>query len=186
IVQGLNNRSLAEHSYTFLLVDALVLLNREEGRVRYRAAMIAGGIIEVGYGVILGLMLGDCDSEACWRELFGGVKFRGLRGVDFVVSDSHGGLVKALQTEFQGCTRQRSQTHYMPNIFEATPKAMQKEVYKLVRSILDAHDHKKARMLMNEFVEEYAEKSTKDVKVLDEGFDDVTEVLVLPDLYRRS
>ncbi|MEX1406700.1 transposase, partial [Hydrogenibacillus schlegelii] len=38
---------------------------------------------------------------------------------------------------------------------------------------------------MNEFVEEYAEKTPKAVKVLEEGFDDVTAVLVLPDRYRR-
>ncbi|KWW96714.1 transposase [Hydrogenibacillus schlegelii] len=185
IVQGWNNRSLAEHRYPFLLVDALVLRIREEGRVRSRAAMIAVGINEEGYREILGLMLGDSESEASWREFFAWLKNRGLRGVDVVVSDSHGGLVKALQTEFQGCTWQRCQTHFMRNILDATPKALQKEVYKRVRAILDAPDLKTARLLMNEFVEEYAEKAPKAVKVLEEGFDDVTAVLVLPDRYRR-
>lgn len=180
IVQGWNNRSLAEHRYPFLLVDALVLRIREEGRVRSRAAMIAVGINEEGYREILGLMLGDSESEASWREFFAWLKNRGLRGVDVVVSDSHGGLVKALQTEFQGCTWQRCQTHFMRNLLDATPKALQKEVYKRVRAILDAPDLKTARLLMNEFVEEYAEKAPKAVKVLEEGFDDVTAVLVLP------
>ncbi|SIT15469.1 Transposase, Mutator family, partial [Alicyclobacillus vulcanalis] len=43
----------------------------------------------------------------------------GLSGVDIVVSDSHSGLVKALQTEFQGCTWQRRQTHFMRNLLDA-------------------------------------------------------------------
>ncbi|ACV58542.1 IS256 family transposase [Alicyclobacillus acidocaldarius] len=185
IGQGWNHRSLAEHRYPFLLVDALVLRIREEGRDRSRAAMIAVGINEEGYRGILGLMLGDSESEASWREFFAWLKNRGLRGVDVVVSDSHGGLVKALHTEFQGCTWQRCQTHFMRNLLDATPKALQEEVYQQVRAVLDAPDLKTARLLKDAFVEAYAEKAPKAVQVLEDGFDDVTAVLVLPERYRR-
>lgn len=79
IVQGWNNRSLAEHCYPFLLVDALVLRIREEGRVRSRAAMIAVGINEEEHCEIRGLMLGDSESDASWREFFAWLKNWGLR-----------------------------------------------------------------------------------------------------------
>ncbi|MBX5437132.1 MAG: IS256 family transposase [Alicyclobacillaceae bacterium] len=185
IVHAWNNRSLREHQYPFVFVDALVLRVREDDRVRSRAAMIATGVNEEGYREVLGLMLGDSESEASWREFFSWLKSRDLRGVDIVVSDSHSGLVKALQTEFQGCTWQRCQTHFMRNLLDATPKALQEEVYKRVRAILDAPDMKTARMLKNDFVEEYADKAPKAVQVLEDGFDDVTAVLALPDRYRR-
>jgi putative transposase len=185
IVYAWNHRSLRERRFPFVLVDALVLKIREDGRVRSRAAMIAVGINEEGYREVLGLMLGDSESEASWREFFAWLKSRDLRGVDVVVSDSHSGLVKALQTEFQGCTWQRCQTHFMRNLLDATPKALQEDIYKRVRAILDAPDLKTARVLMNEFVEEYADKASKAVRVLEDGFDDVTAVLVLPDRYRR-
>jgi putative transposase len=185
IVQAWNNRSLREHRYPFVLVDALVLRIREDDRVRSRAAMIATGVNEEGYREILGLMLGDSESEASWREFFSWLKSRDLRGVDIVVSDSHSGLVKALQTEFQGCTWQRCQTHFMRNLLDATPKALQEDVYKRVRAILDAPDVKTARILKNEFVEEYVNQAPKAVQVLEDGFDDVTAVLVLPDRYRK-
>ncbi|WP_067937141.1 IS256 family transposase [Alicyclobacillus kakegawensis] len=185
IVHAWNNRSLREHCYPFVLVDAFVLKIREDGRVRSRAAMIAVGINEKGYREVLGLMLGDSESEASWREFFAWLKRRDLRGVDMVVSDSHSGLVKVLQTEFQGCTWQRCQTHLMRNLLDATPKALQEDVYKRVRAILDAPDLKTARLLMNEFVEEFADKAPKAVRVLEDGFDDVTAVLALPDRYRR-
>ncbi len=185
IVHAWNNRSLREHRYPFVLVDALVLRIREDDRVRSRAAMIATGVNDEGYREILGLMLGDSESEASWREFFSWLKSRDLRGVDIVVSDSHSGLVKALQTEFQGCAWQRCQTHFMRNLLDATPKALQEDVYKRVRAILDAPDVKTARILKNEFVEEYIEHAPKAVQVLEDGFDDVTAVLVLPDRYRR-
>ncbi|MEX1385057.1 hypothetical protein AB1399_02545, partial [Hydrogenibacillus schlegelii] len=59
-----------------------------------------------------------------------------------------------------------------------TPKALQKEVYKRVRAILDAPDLKTARLLMNEFGEEYSENAPKSVNVLEEGFYDLTAVQV--------
>ena len=73
----------------------------------------------------------------------------------------------------------------MRNLLDATPQALQEEVYKHVRAILDAPDMKTARMLQNDFVEEYADTAPKAVQVLEDGFDDVTAVLALPDRYRR-
>lgn len=185
IVEAWNNRNLREKRYPFVLVDALVVRIREDGRVRPRAVMIATGINEDGYREILGLMIGDSESESSWREFFAWLKARDLRGVDIVVSDSHAGLVRALQAEFQGCTWQRCQTHFMRNLLDATPKALHEEVHKRVRAILDAPEMKTARLLKDEFVAEYAERAPKAVRVLEDGFDDVTAVLDLPDRYRR-
>lgn len=139
IVHAWNNRNLREHTYPFLIVDAMVLKIREEGRVRSRSVMIATGINEEGYREILGLMLGDSESEASWTEFFSWLKSRDLRGVDIVVSDSHSGLVNAVKAQFQGCTWQRCQTHFMRNLLDATPKSLQGDVYGRVRAILDAH-----------------------------------------------
>ncbi|GLG01622.1 IS256 family transposase [Alicyclobacillus hesperidum subsp. aegles] len=185
IVQAWNERNLREKRYPFVLVDAIVLRIREEGRVRSRAAMIATGVNEDGYREILGIMLGDSESEASWSEFFSWLKSRDLRGVDIVVSDSHGGLVRALQTQFQGATWQRCQTHFMRNFLDATPKNLHDELYGKVRSILDAPDVETARLLMNQVVSDYSEKAPKAIQVLENGFDDITAVLSLPERYRK-
>jgi putative transposase len=44
IVTAWNNRKLRERFYLFLIVDALVLKVREEGRVRSRGVMLAYGV----------------------------------------------------------------------------------------------------------------------------------------------
>ena len=185
IVQGWNNRNLREHRYPFVLVDAIVLKIREDGRVRSRAAMIATGVNEEGYREILGIMLGDSESEASWSEFFSWLKGRDLRGTDVVVSDSHAGLVKALKAQFQGCTWQRCQTHFMRNFLDATPKALHDELYGRVRAMLDAPDVKTARLLYDQIVADYMDKAPKAISVLENGFDDVTAVLSLPDKYRK-
>jgi putative transposase len=184
IVQAWNERPLKEHRYPFLLVDALVVKVREDGRVRARSVMIATGINEEGYREILGVMLGDGESEVGWRGFFAWLKERGLSGVDVVVSDSHQGLVKALLACFSGCTWQRCQTHFMRNLLDATPKSLQTEVYQRVRAILDAPDPDTARLLLNQALRD-SEKAPKAMRVLEEGFDDATAVLALPERYRR-
>ncbi len=82
------------------------------------ARAIATGINEEGYREILGIMLGDSESEASWSEFCSWLKQRDLRGVDVVVSDSHSGWVKALHAQFQGATWQRCQTHFMRNFMD--------------------------------------------------------------------
>ena len=99
-----NERDLSSQEYPFLLVDALVIRVRKSGRVRLSSVLLATGINREGYREILGLMLGDSESEATWSEFFGRLKARGLKGVDLVVSDDHKGLVNAIEMHFQGAT----------------------------------------------------------------------------------
>ncbi len=53
----------------------------------------------------------------------------------------------------------------MRNLLDATPKALQEEVYQQVRAVLDALDLKTARLLKDAFVEAYAEKALKAVQM---------------------
>jgi transposase-like protein len=186
IVTAWNSRSLREKSYPFIIVDAMVIKVREDGRVRQRGVLIAVGINEDGYREVLGLMVGDSESEESWSEFFSWLKQRGLHGVDIIVSDHHKGLIKAIRQYFQGATWQRCQTHFMRNILDKAPKALQKEIHAKVRAILDAPDTKTARMLLNQVLDEYRPKATKAMDVLEEGFEDAIAVLELPERYRKK
>lgn len=184
VVEAWNNRSLKEHQYPFLMVDAIVVKVREDERVRSRAILVAIGFSDEGEREILGMMVGDSESEESWKEFFTWLKSRDLRGVDFVISDSHSGLVKAVKAAFQGCTWQRCQVHFMRNLLAAAPKKLHEELRKRVRGVLDAPDLKTARLLAAQVTEDYADTAPKVVELLDNAFDDVTAVLVLPEMYR--
>jgi len=185
IITAWNSRPLREKSFPFVIVDAMVIRVREEGRVRQRSVLIAVGINEDGYREVLGLMIGDSESEDSWSEFFSWLKQRGLHGVDLVVSDHHSGLVQAICRHFQGATWQRCQTHFMRNIFDKTPKALQKELHAKLRAIFEAPDPRTARMLLNQVLDEYRDKAPKAMEILEEGFEDAIAVLELPEPYRR-
>jgi putative transposase len=185
LVSAWNERDLSERRYPFVLVDALVLKVRENGRVRARSALLAIGVNDAGYREILGLQLGDSESERSWVEYFVWLKSRGLAGVDLVVSDHHGGLVNAVRLQFQGATWQRCQTHLSANVSDATPKALQETVHRRVRAIFAAPDAETARVLLARFSDDYQHSAPAAVATLERGFDDATAVLALPDPYRR-
>src|SRR5690554_3411059 len=172
LVNAWNNRDLRDKHYRFVLADALVLKIREEGRVCSRGIMIAIGVNSEGYREVLGLMLGDSESEASWSQFFSWLKSRNLRGVEFVVSDDHSGLVKAVRRHFQGVTWQRCQTHFMRNIMDATPKSAKEEFYPHLRAILDAPDIGTARLLLNQTLETFEKKAPKAMQILEMGFDE--------------
>jgi transposase-like protein len=185
LVSAWNERSLGEQRYPFVLVDGLVVKIREDGRVRSRSALVAIGINEAGYREILGLQLGDSESERSWVEFFVWLKRRGLAGVDLVVSDHHSGLVNAVRLQFQGATWQRCQTHLSANVTDATPKALQETVHRRVRAIFEAPDTATARLLLAAFCAEFEHTAPAAVATLEHGFDDATAILALPDLYRK-
>lgn len=173
-------RPLHEKKYPFLLVDAMYVKVRENGRVRSRGVLIATGINEDGYREVLGLQVGDTESEASWGVFFEELKQRGLHGVDQVTSDQHSGLVKAVRAHFQGASWQRCQTHFMRNILDATPKLLRPEIKAHVRGIYEAADVSMARSLLEKTLAAFEDKASKAMRVLEEGFDDATAVLELP------
>lgn len=67
--------------------------------------MIVIGISETGHREILSISIGDSENEVERRNIFKGLKDRGLTGVSYVVSDDHQGMVKALERLFQGSMR---------------------------------------------------------------------------------
>ena len=185
LVSAWNERDLSAQRFPFVLVDALVVKVREGGRVRAVSALLATGVNAEGYREVLGLRLGDSESERTWVEFFVWLKGRGLTGVDLVVSDHHGGLVSAVRVQFQGATWQRCQTHLSANIADATPKALQEEIHARLRAIFDAPDEATARTLLARFVQDYQSKAPAAVATLERGFDDATAVLALPAPYRK-
>lgn len=184
LVQAWNERDLSGALYPFILVDALVLKVREEGRVRHRSALIATGINAEGYREILGVQIGDSESEASWGTFFTWLKGRGLHGIDLVVSDAHGGLVKALRTHFQGCTWQQCQAHLTRNVIDATPKDLQKELAAQLRTLFTAADPAAARLLLQTLHDRYGQRARAAMDILEAAFEDAIAVLALPAPYQ--
>ena len=183
-VRRFNERRLGE-DYPFVMVDALFIKAREDDRVVMRAALIATGIRRDGYREILGIKIGDSESYATWDEMFKWLRGRGLKGVMFVISDSHSGLVQAATKHFQGAHWQRCQVHLMRNLLGHSSPKLRADVAAGAKVIFQAADMAEARRRLNEFVERFSKTAPKVVACLEAGFEDAMAVMVLPEKYRR-
>jgi putative transposase len=131
------------------------------------------------------MKIGNSETEDSWYEFFTWLKSRGLKGVDYVVSDNHGGLVNAAARCFQGATWQRCQTHFTRNILDNCPKRLKNELHGYLRSIFEAPNLESARSLLHATIDSFAAQAPKAVDILEQGFDDATAVLILPERYRK-
>src|SRR5512133_149736 len=85
-----------EGRYPYLWLDAKVERVREPGGVRDKALVIAYGVHERGRREVLGIDVGEAETEAFWREFLRGLRARGLTGVRLCISDAHQGLKTAI------------------------------------------------------------------------------------------
>ncbi len=152
LVEARIGRDLSAKRFPFVLVDALVIKVREDGRVRSCSALLAMGIIEDGYREILGPQLDDSESERSWMDFFTWLEGRGRSRVDLIVSDHHGGLTTAVRVQFQGASWQRCQLHLSASVSSAAAKAVQEELHAHVRAIFEAPDLPTARTLLVQVV----------------------------------
>jgi putative transposase len=106
IIEAFRTRPLKYH-YPFLVVDAIYVKVRENGRIRSRGLLIAIGINEEGYREVIGFQLANSESESCWGEFFSSLKERGLKNVDLVTSDDHKG--KKLQRTLLAIIKEKPQ-----------------------------------------------------------------------------
>src|ERR671930_45011 len=94
-----------EGAYPYVWLDAKQEKVRDRGHVVSKALVIAYGVHETGRREVIGLDVGEIESEAFWREFLRALKRRGLDGVRLCVSDSHEGLKNAI-ARVLGCPRQ--------------------------------------------------------------------------------
>src|SRR5213594_1505058 len=100
-VDAFRNRPL-EGRYPYLWLDAKVEKVRDGDRVVQKALVLAYAVHESGYRKVIGLDVGECETEAFWRSFLRSLVKRGLAGVQLVVSDAHAGL-KAAIGQVVGC-----------------------------------------------------------------------------------
>jgi len=184
IVAAFRKRPLEKH-YPFVIVDAMYIKVREDGRVRSKGLLIATAVNENGHREVIGFQLSDSESETSWGDFFSDLKSRGLTDVDLISSDNHKGLVKAIKKHFQGTAWQRCQTHFSRNVLDKTPKKHQPELKIYLRSIYQAKDITEARRLLSETLEVFENLAPKAMITLEDGFEDVMAVMNLPEKYRK-
>ncbi len=105
----------------YLVLDARYEKQRDGGVVRDAAVLSAIGIGPDGRRRVLGVSTALSEAEVHWRAFLDSLIARGMRGVEFIVSDDHAGLRAARQAVLPGAIWQRCQFHLAQNAIHHAP-----------------------------------------------------------------
>ena len=174
-VQAFLNRPLQESGYAYVYLDATYLHGRlgKALQVCSRAVVVAMGVNTDGRRELLGLKVGDSESEGFWSEFLGSLKERGLTGVKLVVSDAHAGLTKAIRRQLQGCVWQRCRVHFARNLLQCVPKAHQGMVTAALRSVFAQENATEILSRWDDLAASLAERFPKAAELMNQAREDV-------------
>jgi putative transposase len=134
-----------DEPYPYLILDARYEKVRIDGVIRSQAVLIAIGINWEGRRCVLGVELANRESATSWKEFVRRLKERGLRGVEFVVSDDHDGLKKAVAELLADAAWQRCYVHFLRNALDHLPRKADDDCLQELRWIYDRRDLKEAQ-----------------------------------------
>ena len=100
-----------------------------------RAVVIATGVTADGHREVLGVDVGDSETEDFWTEFLRSLRERGLHGIQLVISDAHRGLTNAIATVCAGAAWQRCRVHFMRKAPGKVSKGHSEVVAAAIRTI---------------------------------------------------
>ncbi len=168
-----------EGRYPYLFVDAKVEKVRDGGRVVRKAVVVAHAVHETGRREIIGLDVGEAETEAFWREFLRSLVARGLVGVQLAISDAHPGL-KAALAQVLGAPWQRCTVHFLRDLRGHVRKDQHDALGALIRSLFSAGSLEEARARLRDAVGQLERSLPKIAAMLEAAEDDVLAFYAFP------
>lgn len=150
-----------EEDYPYLVLDARYEKVREEGVIRSRAVLVAIGINWDGRRSVLAVDLANRESQTSWRDFLLRLKERGLTGVEFVVSDDHAGLKKAITEILPSAVWQRCYVHFLRNALDYLPRRGDYDCMTELRWLYDRRDIQESRRDLAAWLTKWSKKYPK-------------------------
>ena len=168
-----------EGRYPYLFVDAKVEKVRAGGRVARKCVVVAHAVHETGRREIIGLDVGEAETEAFWTEFLRSLVARGLVGVQLAISDAHPGL-KAAIARVLGSPWQRCTVHFLRDLRGHCRKDQHDALGALIRQIFTASDGAEARRRLADAIGQLEPRLPKIARLLDEAEHDVLAFYAFP------
>ncbi len=170
-VDAFRNRPL-EGAFPYLWLDAKHLKVRDRGSVRSKALVIAYAVHESGCREVIGIDIGETETEAFWVEFLRDLVARGLSGVRLAISDEHKGLKAAIERVL-ACPWQRCTVHFVRNMHGHCRRDERGLVSAALREIFDATDAETARDRLGSVLERFHGTVPKVAELLEEAEEDL-------------
>jgi transposase-like protein len=181
-VSAFRNRPL-EGTFPYLWLDAKQLKVRSGGHVRSKALVVAYAVHETGRREVIGIDIGEVETEAFWVEFLRGLKARGLAGVRLATSDHHEGLKSAIE-RILDCPWQRCTVHFVRNMQGHCRRSERGLVAAALREIFDAPDPEAAKARLGEVLERFRGPLPKIAELLEGAEEDLLAFYRFPAAHR--
>jgi len=185
--RGEDNQSTGK-SFPYLVVDATYEQVRENGQIRDRAVLMVVGIDDDGYRQFLGTYMKRSESEISWSEVFTDLINRGVdpESVEYIVSDNHKGMKKAIGKFFEGTTWCWCHTHFQrASEDKVDSKDEQEKLHTYLRTVLNSPNEDTAKARARLLIEHYREVYSDLAEWLEENLPYALSVFKLPKKHRK-
>jgi transposase-like protein len=180
-VDAFRSRPL-EGEYPYLWLDAKVVKVRSRGHVYPKALVIAYGVHESGRREVIGLDIGETESEAFWVAFLRSLRERGLSGVRLAVSDQHTGLKNGI-ARILSCPWQRCTVHFVRDMHRHCRPSQRGMVSAALREVFNADGEAAARERAGQVIERLAGPVPKVASLLIEAEEDLLAFYRFPDAH---
>ena len=180
-VEAFRSRAL-EGEYPYLWLDAKVVKVRSRGHVYPKAVVIAYGVHESGRREVIGLDLGETETETFWVGFLRSLRERGLAGVRLTVSDDHTGLKTAI-ARILGCPWQRCTVHFVRDMLRHCRPAQRGMVSAALREVFNADSLAAARERAGQVIERLAGPTPKVADLFTGAEEDLLSFYRFPDAH---
>jgi transposase-like protein len=177
-------RKLTE-DYPYLILDARYEKVREDGVIQSQALLVAIGINWEGKRQILGVELANRESQTSWREFLLALRQRGLTGVEFVVSDDHAGLKKAIAEIVPEAAWQRCYVHFLRNALDYLPRKADDDCLQELRWLYERRNLAEAQRDLAAWLGRWQKKYPKLTDWVEENIGSTLTFYRLPRLHHR-
>lgn len=168
-----------EGAFPYLWLDAKHLKVRDRGSVRSKALVIAYAVHESGRREVIGLDIGETETEAFWVEFLRDLVARGPAGVRLAISDEHRGLKAAIERVL-ACPWQRCTVHFVRNMHGHCRRDERGLVSAALREIFDATDAETARERCGSVLERFRGTVPRVAELLEEAEEDLLAFYAFP------
>jgi putative transposase len=170
-VEAFRSRPL-EGAYPYVWLDAKVVKVRQRGHVYPKALVVAYGVHETGRREVIGLDIGETESEAFWIAFLRSLRERGLTGVRLCISDQHTGLRNAI-ARIMGCPWQHCTVHFIRDMHRHCRPSQRGLVSAALREVFNAEDLAAAKERAGHVIERLAGAAPKVADLLAEAEEDL-------------
>lgn len=178
-VEALRRQPITE-AFPYLLLDGTFLDARWARKVENVAALVAYGVNEKGQRRLLAVTIGIQESEESWADLLRQLVDRGLRGVELVIADAHGGLAAAVRHQLPEAKLQRCIVHLQRNVFAKAPHRLRKRLANEVSEVFRAPSLAEAKKRFESLKNRFAKIVPEALSVLEAGFAASTQYYAFP------